>query len=138
LFSLRRKPGTNVFRPRSKEHPEDDIFPGLLLLRPESRIFFANAGRIGDKIMALVAAAKPKVVLIDLSNVFDLEYTALKRLAEGEARERQNGISLWLAALNPGVLAMVQRSPLGEALGRERMFFNLEQAEAKYQASSGK
>src|SRR5215471_8967527 len=119
---LGRKPGTNVFRPRSKEHPEDDTFPGLLLLRPEGRIFFANAGRIGDKIMALVAEAKPKVVLIDLSSVFDLEYTALKRLAEGEARERQNGILLWLAALNPGVLVMVQRSPLGEVLGRERMF----------------
>jgi MFS superfamily sulfate permease-like transporter len=130
---LGRKPGTNVFRPRSKEHPEDDTFPGLLLLRPEGRIFFANAGRIGDKVMALVAEAKPKVVLIDLSSVFDLEYTALKRLAEGEARERQSGISLWLAALNPGVLAMVQQSPLGEALGRERMFFNLEQAVAKYQ-----
>jgi MFS superfamily sulfate permease-like transporter len=133
---LGRKPGTNVFRPRSEEHPEDDTFPGLLLLRPEGRIFFANAGRIGDKIMALVAEAKPKVVLIDLSNVFDVEYTALKRLAEGEARERQNGTSLWLSALNPGVLAMVQRSPLGGALGRERMFFNLEQAVAKYQEIS--
>ena len=30
---------------------------------------------------------------------------------------------------------MVQHSPLGQTLGRERMFFNLEQAVAKYQAS---
>jgi MFS superfamily sulfate permease-like transporter len=30
---LGRKPGTNVFRPRSAEHPEDETFPGLLLLR---------------------------------------------------------------------------------------------------------
>ena len=44
--------------------------------------------------MVLVAAAKPKVVLIDFSSVFDVEYTALKRLAEGEARERKNGISV--------------------------------------------
>jgi high affinity sulfate transporter 1 len=131
---LGRKPGTNVFRPRSREHPEDENFPGLLLLRLEGRIFFANAGRVGDKIMALVAAAKPKVVLIDFSSVFDIEYTALKRLAEGEARERENSISLWLASLSPAVLAMVQRSPLGETLGRERMFFNLEQAVTKYQA----
>jgi hypothetical protein len=29
---------------------------------------------------------------------------------------------------------MVQRSPLGEALGRDRMFFNLEMTVAKYQA----
>ena len=43
---LGRKPGTNVFRPRSAEHPEDETFPGLLLLRPEGRIFFANVERV--------------------------------------------------------------------------------------------
>jgi hypothetical protein len=55
-------------------------------------------------------------------------------LTEAEQRHRERGISLWLVGLNPGVLAMVQRSPLGETLGRERMFFNLEQAVSKYQS----
>ena len=32
---------------------------------------------------------------------------------------------------------MVQRSPLGETLGRERMHFNLEMAVAKYLADPG-
>jgi hypothetical protein len=36
--------------------------------------------------------------------------------------------------MHPQVLGTVQRSPLGKTLGRERMFFNLEQAIAKYQA----
>jgi len=36
--------------------------------------------------------------------------------------------------LNPDVLAMVQRSPLGAVLGREAMHFNLEVAVAKYLA----
>ena len=39
---LGRKPGSNVFRPRSKEHPEDETFPGLLLLRLEGRVFFVQ------------------------------------------------------------------------------------------------
>jgi MFS superfamily sulfate permease-like transporter len=133
---LGRKPGTNVFRPRSAEHPEDETFPGLLLLRPEGRMFFANAERIGEKLRPLIAAAKPSVVAIDLRGVFDLEYTALKMLTEGEQRQRQNGVLLWLVGASPGVLAVVQRSTLGEALGRDRMFFNLEQAVAKYQGSS--
>ena len=34
--------------------------------------------------------------------------------------------------LNQAVMAMVMRSQLGETLGRERMFFNLEMAVAKY------
>jgi SulP family sulfate permease len=38
--------------------------------------------------------------------------------------------------MNPGVYAMVQRSPLGQTLGRERMFFNLEQAVAAYQSTA--
>ena len=134
---LGRKPGTNVFRPRSKEHPEDETFPGLLLLRTEGRIFFANAARIAEKMKPLVAEAKPKVVALDLAGVFDLEYTALKTLTEAEQRHRERGVLLWLVGLNPGVLAMVQRSPLGETLGRERMFFNLEQAVARYQTLEG-
>ncbi len=132
IHVLGRKPGTNVFRPRSKEHPEDETFPGLLLLRTEGRLFFANAARIGEKIKPLVAETNPRVVAFDLGGVFDLEYTALKMLTEAEQRNRERGISLWLVGLNPRVLAMVQRSPLGETLGRERMFFNLEQAVTKY------
>jgi len=129
---LGRKPGTNVFRPRSAEHPEDEILPGLLLLQPEGRLFFANAERVGQKIRPLIEAEKPKVVVLYLRGVFDLEYTALKMLTEAEKRQRENGVLLWLVGLNPGVLAMVQQSPLGEALGRDRMFFNLEQAVDRY------
>jgi len=132
---LGRKPGTNVFRPRSEEHPEDETFPGLLMLRPEGRIFFANAHRIGEKMGPLIAESNPKVVALVLGGVFDLEYTALKMLTEFERRLREGGVFLWLVGLNPGVLEMVQRSPLGQTLGRERMFFNVEQAVAKYQAS---
>jgi high affinity sulfate transporter 1 len=132
---LGRKPGTNAFRPRSEEHPEDETFPGLLLLRPEGRIFFANAGNVGEKMKPLIAEAKPKVVALDLGGVFDLEYTALRMLTEAEKAQRQKGVLLWLVGLNPGVLAMVQRSSLGETLGRERMFFTLEQAVATYQAT---
>jgi MFS superfamily sulfate permease-like transporter len=134
---LGRKPGTNVFRPRSKEHPEDETFPGLLIIQLEGRVFFVNAGRIGEKMKALAdkMEPKPKVVALDLSGVPDLEYTALKMLIEAEKRERQRGVSVWLVGLNPDVLSVIKRSPLGDVLGRERMHFNLELAVAKYLAA---
>jgi sulfate permease, SulP family len=134
VYVLGRKPGTNVFRPRSKEHPEDETFPGLLLLRLEGRLFFANWEQITAKVRRLVVEANPKVVVMDLSAVPDLEYTALKVLSEGEKRQRHQGVSLWLVGLNPGVLQIVQKSALGEHLGREAMHFNLEVAVAKYLA----
>jgi MFS superfamily sulfate permease-like transporter len=131
---LGRKRGTNVFRPRSAEQPDDESFPGLLLLRLEGRVFFLNAESIAAKIRPLIDEVKPSVVALDLSGVFDFEYTALKMLIEAEQRQRDAGVAMWLTGLTPQVLAMVQRSPLGTTLGRERMIFNLEVAVEKYLA----
>ena len=137
VYLLGRKPGTNVFRPRSKEHPDDESFPGLLLLRIEGRVFFANVEHIAQKIIVFAEEAKPKVLALDLSNVPDLEYTALNMLTEAQKRHYGRGVSIWLAGLNPEVLEVIQRSSLGEALGREGMHFNLEMAVAKYVAAKG-
>jgi high affinity sulfate transporter 1 len=130
---LGRKPGTNVFRPRSKEHPEDETFEALLLLRFEGRIFFVNAERIAQRVRELAEDVKPAVIALDLSGVFDLEYTALKMLAEAEKRAGERGVALWLVGLNPQALDAVNRSALGERLGRERMHFNLETAVRAFQ-----
>jgi SulP family sulfate permease len=132
---LGRKPGTGIYRPRSSEHPGDETFPGLLMLRPEGRLFFLNAERVGQKIRRLVEEARPRVVAIDLRGVFDLEYTALKLLTEAENRSREKGVMLWLVGLTPGVLAVVRRSALGKALGDDRMLFTLDQAVEKFRSS---
>ncbi|MGA9155377.1 MAG: SulP family inorganic anion transporter [Candidatus Sulfotelmatobacter sp.] len=132
VYVLRRKPGTNVFRPQSLEHPDDESFPGLLLLRPEGPIFFANAAQIAHKIEPLVREAQPKIVAVDASGVLDMEYTAVKMFAQLAKRQSQHGVQLWLIGMTPRVLAIVQRSPLGQLLGRERMHFNLEIAVARY------
>jgi SulP family sulfate permease len=134
VYVLARKRGTNVFRPRSDEHPDDEAFPGLLLLRPEGRLFFVNMERVTEKVRPLIAEAKPQVVVLDLSAVFDLEYSALKSMIAAEQRLRETGVLVWLAGLTPDVYAMVRRSPLGEALGDQRMFFNVEMAVARYLA----
>jgi len=132
VYVLRRKPGTNVFRPQSPEHPDDESFPGLLLLRPEGPIFFANAAKIAHKIEPLVREAQPKVVAVEASGVLDMEYTAVKMFAQLAKRQSQHGVQLWLIGMTPRVLAIIQRSPLGQLLGREGMHFNLEIAVAHY------
>jgi high affinity sulfate transporter 1 len=133
VYVLGRKRGTQVFRARSKEHPDDETWPGLLILRTEGRLFFANAQRVADKMRLLLEQAKPSVVLLDCSAVIDIEYTAVKMMIEAEEKLRGEGIAVWLAALNPEALAVVQRSRLGETLGRERMFFNLETAVGRFE-----
>ena len=82
----------------------------------------------------LIDQARPRFVALDFSGVFDLEYTALKMLTDGERRLRDEGVTLLFVGMNPTVLAMMMHSPLAE-LSRTRMFFNLEQAVANYQTS---
>jgi sulfate permease, SulP family len=128
-----RKRGTDVFRPRSAEHPDDESWPGLLILRIEGRAFFLNAQRIGDRILQSIGELKPAVLVLDCRSVIDIEYTALKMMIEAEEKLRRQGTTLWLASLNPEVLKVVQHSALGETLGRERMFFNLQSAVRRYE-----
>ncbi|HKE46729.1 MAG TPA: SulP family inorganic anion transporter [Rhodanobacteraceae bacterium] len=135
VYVLVRKRGTRVFRPVSDEHPDDESVPGILVLRPEGRVFFANAEQVGQKMQPLIAAAKPEIVVLDLGGVFDVEYTALKMLIAAERTLRERGIALWVVGLNPRVLPMVRRSPLGETLGSGRMFYTVDQAVERHLAS---
>jgi len=134
VYEVVRKPGTSVFRRRSEKHPEDESYPGLLMIRVEGRLFFGNTERVLDLVAPLVEAANPRVLVLDCRAIFDLEYSALKMLSEAEERVRRRGGELWLAALNPEAKRVVRRSPLGEALGPERMFYDLGHAVDRFRA----
>lgn len=133
---IARKRGADVLRPLSPEHPDDELVDGLLILRPEGQIFFANANYLGDQIKGLIARYQPQVVTLDFSRVSDIEYSALQMLSEGIRRHQDNGIQVWLAALNPRVLAVVRHAGLDQQLGRERLLFNARAAIAQYQAQT--
>ena len=136
--ALGRKPGTHIYRPRSKEHPEDESVPGLLVARPEGRLYFGNAANVAAKLRALVRESPPRVLLLDFSAVPGLEYTALKMLVESDEKLRHEGIELWLAALNPEALELVRATPLAERLGHERLFITVEEAVAAYETRHAK
>ena len=129
-----RKRGADVLRPLSPEHPDDETFEGLLILRPEGRLFYLNAQAVADRVSALVAQYKPRVLALDMSRVPDLEYSALQVLIQREKSTTESGIVCWLVGLNPEVLATVRNTDLSERLGRERMLFNARDAIQRYQA----
>jgi high affinity sulfate transporter 1 len=133
---IRRKPGTHILRPVMPEHPGDEPVPGLLIVRPEGRVYFGNAANVQGKLAALVRDSTARVFLLDCSAMPGIEYTALKMLVEAEEKLAAAGVELWLAALNPEVLELVRRTPLFERLGRERMFYTAEEAVAAFEARS--
>jgi sulfate permease, SulP family len=103
------------------DHPRvvaSERAPGLLVVRPEGRLFFANARRVVDHIAALVADQRPppRVVLLDLSAVNDLEITALDRLADLADDLHGRGPDPVGGRAQPTPLEMLRRA--AELLGR--------------------
>jgi sulfate permease, SulP family len=118
--------------------------PGLLVIHPEGRLFFANARRVCDRIAAIAVGQRPppRVVLLDLSAVNDLEVTALDRLADLAEDLHGRGMALWVAAPSQRPLEMLRRA--AELLGRTdlqadtgrlgvRVFLSLDDAVATYE-----
>jgi SulP family sulfate permease len=128
VYVVRRKPGTDVYRPQSEDHPEDESIPGLLIMRTEGRMTFASAPSVRHRLRHLVEEARPEVVILECSAIPDFEYTALRALIEAEEKLREGGITLWLTTLNPEAFIVIKRSPLGKTLTTDRMFFNLHDA----------
>ena len=137
LYAVARKRGTAVFRPISPEHPNDESWPGVLLLKIEGRLFFANAQRVADLIRAEQQRTRAQVLVIDCSAVIDVEYTALKVLEQLDDKLRRNGCELWFAGMTRGVFEVVERSGIGSRIGHERMFLNLQAAVEAYERRGG-
>ncbi len=131
--AIGRKQGADVLRPLSPEHPDDETFEGLLIVRPEGLLFFANVDGVASEVAALIRRYRPNIVVFDMSRVHELEFSALKLLMDLDRRAAQQGLEWWLAALNPRVLEVVNNSGLGERLGRERMLFNAREAIRRFQ-----
>ena len=132
VYVVGRRRGTNVFEPSAPDTPDVETFPGLLIIRTEGRIHFANAHRAGAEVWALVHEFKPRVVILDMRAVPDLEYTALKALTEAEEKLRAAGVELWLSALTPRVHGVIMRSPLGRVLESGRLIRKLQLAVEQY------
>jgi sulfate permease, SulP family len=92
--------------------------PGLLAVRLEGRLFFANARRVVDRIAAIAADRRPgpRVVLLDFGAVNDLEMTALERLGDFADDLHGQGKALWIAAPSQRPRAMLHR--VAQLLGR--------------------
>lgn len=135
VYVIGRKRGADeVLRPLSSEHPDDETFEGLLIVRPEGSISFINIQALADRVRALVEQHNPQVLVLDMSRVPDIEYSALQMLMEREKIAAERGAALWLAGLNPSVLEVVRRSDFADRLGKERLLINARAAIKRYQA----
>ena len=129
-----RVPGTEHFR--NVERHQVDVFPGLIALRIDESIYFANSQLIAEKIEGLLSEhPSTNCVLLILSAVNQLDTTALGMLTELEKTLTARSITLQFAEIKGPVHDRLQQTELGDRM-QNRIFLSTQQAFLDYQAKN--
>jgi MFS superfamily sulfate permease-like transporter len=100
-----------------QRHPEAKAAPGVLIARPESPLFFANAERIFAAIVAKAVATNPlRLVILSLEESPDLDGTSVEALRDFARGLQKRGIGLLLARVKDHVQDVLRQAKLPEVL----------------------
>jgi SulP family sulfate permease len=130
---LGRKTGTQVFR-SLEEHPDDETYPGLLVLRFDAGLHFASAEALGDRLRGLAADAEPRIdiAVLDFEGVNFIDSQGSSTLAEIIDLGDAYGAEIRLARVKRDVRALLQRDGVIDKLGHDKIYGNVFEAAADH------
>jgi sulfate permease, SulP family len=99
------------------------VVPGLVIVRPDEMLYFANAASIREGILEAAEHAEPActVVLLDLSLTPEVDVPVVEVLERLHEHLETAGVELWLSHLRPGARKTLERAGVLESIGRERI-----------------
>lgn len=111
-------------------YPEASQIPGLVMIRWDAPLFFANANIFRNKIRELVARTEPKPywVLVAAEPVTDVDITAGEMLVDLDKELNANHIHLVFAELQDTVKEKIVRYGLLETIDSRHFFPTIETA----------
>jgi high affinity sulfate transporter 1 len=128
-------------------HPDSDAYldvdrhegliqsPGVVVVRVDGPLFFADANRFRDRVRELVDAGAPvHAVVIDAEAVSQTDTDGADILIELASELESKGATLVLARVQSSILDLWRRAGAIDAIGSERVFHTT--AEAVEQVSS--
>ena len=134
---LAREPGTQVFR-ELDEHPGDEQFAGVTVLRLDGGLFFATADALEDRVreVALSAPGSAAIVL-DCGGMDFIDSQGSAKMSEILNLTRQAGVTLRLARLKPPVREVLERDGVLGRIGDDKIHGNVDHAVKAQLAVSG-
>lgn len=125
---LGREPGTQVFR-ELDEHPDDERFPGVVVLRLDGGLFFATSDALEDRIRE-VALSAPNVsgIVLDCEGIDFVDSQGSAKLREILELTERAGVTLRLAQVKPAVRELLRRDQVLDRLGADRIHGNVHRA----------
>jgi high affinity sulfate transporter 1 len=107
-----------------EDHPDCETFPGLVILRIDGELFFANARWFRETVRALVRDQTPPVreVLVHAGAVPHLDSTAATMLKELIAELLEGGIGMAFARVTSELDEDMERHGIVALVGEDRFF----------------
>ncbi len=120
--------GTQVYR-ELDEHPTDEQFPGVVVLRLDGGLFFATSDALEDRVreVALSTAGITGIVL-DCEGIDFIDSQGSAKMGEVLELTLQAGVDLRLARVKPAVDEVLRRDGFLDRLGGDRTHGNVHRA----------
>lgn len=107
-------------------HPERKTYPGVLVIRLDAPLFWANATQIADGVIDEVDRAEDvKAVLLDLEATSQLDTTSVEALELILTRLEERDIELYLVRVFYMARQVLARSGFIDRLGEGRMWHSI-------------
>ena len=124
LAVLGRAPGVPGKYQDVERHPDSTPVPGVLVVRLDAPLYYANALTVSDRLLAAVEAAdtKPRAIVFDATALDSLDITSAEMLEKLVTKLRAEGIELVVAEAHAPVVAFARRTGLLAHIGEDRVY----------------
>ena len=113
---LARDPKTGAWG-RAERHPDWELPVGVLAVRSDGPLFYANTDAVKQRILSLAAnEPRPSAVLLDLAETTELDVQTADTIGELVDELDRDGIRLVLVEVRAPVLEVLQRAGLAERI----------------------
>ncbi len=124
IASLGRVPGAPGAYSDLKRHPENTPVPGVLIVRLDSQLYYANALTVRDHVNAMIAESDPppRAVIFDAGAQDEIDVTSAA-MVKGLVKElRDRGIDIYMADVHAPVLERGRQTGIVDAVGEGHVF----------------
>jgi anti-anti-sigma factor len=134
---LGREPGGQAFR-ELDEHPGDDQFPGVVVLRLDGGLFFATSDALEDRVRE-VALSTPEIsgIVLDCEGIDFIDSQGSAKMREILDLTEQAGVTLRLARIKPAVRELLARDGVLDRIGDDKTYDEVDHAVAAQRAAQG-
>jgi SulP family sulfate permease len=126
--TMGKVPGEKASWGALENHPERRTIAGVLILRINESLFWVNAARAQDRVLALVDQHPDrKAIVLDLESSDQLDVTSADQLGLLLDQLHDRGVDLYLVHVRFPVRAVLRRTGVRERIGDDHMWHSISQ-----------